>query len=43
MVDQREKNRMWALLVLQVVVYGYLLATLVMRRFMSFPRGWGYL
>ncbi len=40
MVDQREKRRKRALIVLQVVVYGYLLAMFLIQLYMSFARGW---
>lgn len=40
MVDQREKKRKRALIVLQVVVYGYLLAMFLIQLYMSFARGW---
>ena len=39
MVDQREKKRKRALIVLQVVVYGYLLAMFLIQLYMSFTRG----
>ena len=40
MVDQREKNRKKALIVLQIVVYGYLLIMFSIQLYMSFSRGW---
>ncbi|HNM83939.1 MAG TPA: hypothetical protein PKI77_05395 [Mycobacterium sp.] len=40
MVDQQEKKRKRALIVLQVVVYGYLLAMFLIQLYMSFARGW---
>ena len=40
MVDQKEKNRKKALIILQVVVYGYLLAMFLIQLYMSFTRGW---
>lgn len=40
MVDQKEKNRKKALIVLQVVIYGYLLTMFLIQLYMSFARGW---
>ena len=40
MVDQKEKNRKKALIVLQVVIYGYLLTMFLIQLYMSFTRGW---
>ncbi|HEY9264476.1 MAG TPA: hypothetical protein VIQ11_07735 [Mycobacterium sp.] len=40
MVDQKEKNRKKALIILQVVVYGYLLTMFLIQLYMSFARGW---
>ncbi len=40
MVDQQEKNRKKALIVLQIVVYGYLLVMFGIQLYMSFARGW---
>ena len=40
MVDQQEKKRKKALIVLQVVIYGYLLAMFLIQLYMSFARGW---
>jgi len=40
MVDQQEKNRKKALIVLQIVVYGYLLVMFGIQLYMSFVRGW---
>ena len=40
MVDQQEKKRKRALIVLQVVVYGYLLAMFLIQLHMSIVRGW---
>jgi hypothetical protein len=40
MVDQKEKNRKKALIVFQVVIYGYLLAMFLVQLYMSFARGW---
>ena len=40
MVDQNEKNRKKALIILQVVIYGYLLVMFGIQLYMSFARGW---
>jgi hypothetical protein len=40
MVDQKEKNRKKALIVFQIVVYGYLLTMFGIQLYMSFARGW---
>jgi hypothetical protein len=40
MVDQKERNRKRALIVLQIVVYGYLLVMFLIQLYMSFARGW---
>ncbi len=40
MVDQKEKNRKKALIVLQLVIYGYLLTMFAIQLYMSFARGW---
>ncbi|MGE0215283.1 hypothetical protein [Mycolicibacterium sp.] len=40
MVDQKERKRKGALIVLQVVIYGYLLAMFLIQLYMSFVRGW---
>ncbi|WP_255374763.1 hypothetical protein [Mycobacterium sp. NAZ190054] len=40
MVDQKEKNRKKALIILQIVVYGYLLTMFLVQLYMSFARGW---
>jgi hypothetical protein len=40
MVDQKEKNRKKALIVLQIVIYGYLLTMFGIQLYMSFTRGW---
>ncbi len=40
MVDQQEKKRKRALIVLQVVIYGYLLIMFGIQMYMSFARGW---
>ncbi|WP_267910030.1 hypothetical protein [Mycolicibacterium vinylchloridicum] len=40
MVDQKERKRKRALIILQVVIYGYLLAMFGIQLYMSFTRGW---
>jgi hypothetical protein len=40
MVDQKEKKRKRALIVFQLVVYGYLLTMFGIQLYMSFARGW---
>ncbi len=40
MVDQQEKKRKRALIVLQIVIYGYLLPIFSIQMYMSFTRGW---
>ena len=40
MVDQKEKKRKKALIVFQIVVYGYLLTMFGIQLYMSFARGW---
>lgn len=40
MVDQKERKRKRALIVLQVVIYGYLVAMFLIQLYMSFVRGW---
>jgi hypothetical protein len=40
MVDQKERKRKRALIVLQIVIYGYLLAMFGIQLYMSFARGW---
>ncbi len=40
MVDQQEKKRKRALIVLQLVIYGYLLIMFCIQMYMSFARGW---
>ena len=40
MVDQKEKKRKRALIVFQIVIYGYLLLMFVIQMYMSFTRGW---
>jgi predicted nucleic acid-binding Zn ribbon protein len=39
-VDQKERKRKRALIVLQVVIYGYLLVMFSIQMYMSFARGW---
>jgi hypothetical protein len=39
-VDQKEKKRKRALIILQVVIYGYLLTMFGIQLYMSFARGW---
>lgn len=40
MVDQKEKKRKRALIVFQIVIYGYLLVMFLIQMYMSFARGW---
>jgi hypothetical protein len=40
MVDQREQKRKRALIIFQVVIYGYLLLMFGIQLYMSFARGW---
>jgi hypothetical protein len=40
MVDQREKKRKRALIIFQIVIYGYLLTMFLIQLYMSFTRGW---
>ncbi|MBB2990862.1 flagellar basal body-associated protein FliL [Mycolicibacterium iranicum] len=40
MVDQKEKKRKKALIILQVVIYGYLFTMFCIQLYMSFARGW---
>ncbi len=40
MADQKERNRKKALIVLQIVIYGYLLMMFGIQLYMSFTRGW---
>jgi hypothetical protein len=40
MVDQKERNRKKALIILQIVIYGYLLTMFSIQLYMSFARGW---
>ena len=39
-MDPKEKQRKRALIVLQIVIYGYLLAMFLIQLYMSFARGW---
>ena len=43
MVDQKERKRKKALIILQIVIYGYLLTMFGIQLYMSFARGWWYL
>ncbi|WP_276207104.1 hypothetical protein [Mycobacterium alsense] len=40
MIDQKERKRKRALIVVQVAVYGYLLTMFLIQLYMSFARGW---
>ena len=40
MVDQKERKRKKALIILQIVIYGYLLTMFGIQLYMSFDRGW---
>ncbi|WP_264295965.1 hypothetical protein [Mycolicibacterium baixiangningiae] len=40
MVDQRERKRKRALIIFQIVMYGYLLTMFLIQLYMSFTRGW---
>ena len=42
-MDQKERKRKRALIVLQVLIYGYLLTMFLIQLYMSFERGWWYL
>lgn len=42
-MDQKEKQTKKALIVFQVVIYGYLLIMFGIQLYMSFARGWWYL
>ena len=42
-MDPKEKKRKRALIVLQFVIYGYLLTMFGIQLYMSFARGWWYL
>jgi hypothetical protein len=39
-VDQKEQKRKRALIILQLLVYGYLLTMFLVQLYMSFARGW---
>ena len=39
-MDQKERKRKRALIVLQIVIYGYLLTMFLIQLYMSFARGW---
>jgi hypothetical protein len=39
-MDQRERKRKRALIVFQIVIYGYLLTMCLIQLYMSFARGW---
>jgi predicted nucleic acid-binding Zn ribbon protein len=39
-MDQKERKRKKALMILQVVIYGYLLAMFGIQLYMSFAREW---
>jgi len=39
-MDQKEQKRKRALIVIQLLVYGYLLAMFLIQLYMSFARGW---
>jgi len=39
-MDQKEKQRKKALIVFQLVIYGYLLTMFAIQMYMSFARGW---
>ncbi|WP_280387487.1 hypothetical protein [Nocardia wallacei] len=39
-MDHQERDRKRALIVLQVVIYGYLLTMFLIQLYMSFARGW---
>lgn len=40
MVDQQERNRKKALIIVQIVIYGFLLSMFLIQLYMSFARGW---
>ena len=40
MIDQKERKRKRALIVIQLVVYSYLLTMFLIQLYMSFARGW---
>jgi hypothetical protein len=39
-MDQKERQRKKALIILQLVIYGYLLLMFAVQLYMSFARGW---
>ncbi|BBX46582.1 MAG TPA: hypothetical protein VN856_17610 [Mycobacterium sp.] len=39
-MDQKERQRKKALIILQIVIYGYLLLMFGIQLYMSFARGW---
>ncbi|MGV0606399.1 MULTISPECIES: hypothetical protein [Mycobacteriaceae] len=39
-MDQKERKRKKALIILQIVIYGYLFAMFAIQLYMSFARGW---
>jgi hypothetical protein len=39
-MDQKERQRKKALIILQIVIYGYLLLMFLVQLYMSFARGW---
>lgn len=43
MADRQEQKRKRALIVFQIVIYGYLLTMFLIQLYMSFERGWWYL
>jgi hypothetical protein len=42
-MDHKERQRKKALIVLQIVIYGYLLLMFGIQLYMSFARGWWHL
>ena len=42
-MDQKERKRKRALIVLQIVIYGYLLLMFGIQLYMSVARGWWHL
>jgi hypothetical protein len=40
MVDARERKRKKALIIFQILIYGYLAAMFAIQLYMSFARGW---
>ena len=42
-MDQQERKRKRALIILQVVIYGYLLSMFLIQLYMSIARGWWHL